>query len=285
MYVRDENKYILLGSIEDITINNNLIVKELYGAAAFLVNGKQLLNITDYYMHNLSGKKYHINDGIHILTKEEVYSENEDEIKARIEKSRKEALEQKTREEALRKAMQEKEEQDRIIEENLKIKDATIQELLKNKARLEELEKKLGIVNKTRFKFSHLLIDVEGHKEINPDCFIIGLDRIDFQNMPVKNVKLSDLDLSKTNLTLGVNDFQYIYENDVSHSNLEGLYLLPNTNFDGVKMLGTSFSIDSDPKTMDINIDSFRKAIYDEDTTINGFHLVDLLDKEKRHKM
>ena len=130
---------------------------------------------------------------------------------------------------------------------------------------LELLEQKVGQYQK--IQVSNILIDVGNHKEINP-IYVGGsiLRHIDLRYISLENVDVSGIDFRGSNIILNP---QEVYNKNLNGCNLEGIYISPFMNFNGVDIRGARFSRDNDPKTRD-GLNQFNGAIYDETTTFDG---------------
>jgi uncharacterized protein YjbI with pentapeptide repeats len=282
LYEVDKEKYNQLTNYDELYMTNFTDYFIFYNDKVFLMYDNLMVDITEYYNDKLKGKEFVVKEGISIATKE-VFSNNKGVREVCLKEIQKDEEEQKR--------LKEQEEQKRIEEikaEQIKqeqelknMRDSSIERLHQEIERLNDCEKRIKNVRAKRFEIANILIDCGDHKEINPLCFVLELRRVDLSKLPLKNVKISGLDFSGTNILFNRNDPQEVYNKDLRDCDFTGINFLPGTIFDGVHIEGAKFTIDNVDRTMDINIESFKNAYYDENTTLNGVPLVELLNKEK----
>ena len=266
---RKNNKYILLGSVGNISFDD-IFIRYNYSEKVYLMYADQMIDITEYYKKKLKNKKeIRIINGISILSKDDFTYHSEDEIREIVKSEREN--ERKQEEEKRKKAEQDKivalkKEEDKKNKINLLRKEEALYQIQKQLEVLNKLEKNMGTSSK--ISVHELLVEVGDHKEINPIYLIPGmLCHIDLKLETFEGVKISGIDFRGCNINLQP---QKVYEKNLSNCNFEGIYLSPFIDFTGVDIRGTRFSMDNDPKTIDTINSSFKNAIYDETTTYNG---------------
>ena len=167
----------------------------------------------------------------------------------------------------------------KLIEENKRKVQEKINELVK----LLDATEKLGIEPKKLYGMipigrEELLVNIDDHYEINRN-FVENLRFFNLSLIDFTNVKVSGIDFRGSAARINP---QTVYNKDLSDCNFEGIFISPFVDFSGVNIKGAKFSVDSDVRTVDVFNNTFRNAIYDENTTYNGIPLVDLLDSEKQ---
>lgn len=280
-----------LGLAKDIEYSNdnNLIINKKTGMV-YYVYGNKLLEISAFYHQFLKGRKIvQIKDNIgEILTKNEFKNLNNDEIKKALEEEKERQKQEKEQEEKNRKDQEIK----RLKEELQREKEKILQFKKEQEERSKNARKKIeeGFRELRENKGSSvagliiedLFIKVGGHREFS-SLYINNIKIIDLSYADFTNVKVSGIDFCGTNVTFSNATLnpQTVYNKDLSDCNFEGIFISPFVDFSGVNIKGAKFSVDSDVRTVDVFNNTFRNAIYDENTTYNGIPLVDLLDSEK----
>ena len=281
MYDKLKNKYEDLGPVENINFDDNFIIDQENRIVKLIYRDK-LIDITNYYIKNIWGKKsITVNNDVIILSKDEFFQGNEETIrdrykeaereKARVQEERNKAEEQKKLEELQANDVREQKKKElRRLE--------AIRYIVTGVAAL----KKYNEENNTheRLPIEDIFITVDGVKEINPAFIETGLLKyIDLSLISFKNVKISGVDFRGTNVYFNP---QEVYNKDLSNCNFEGLSIMGAADFSGINVCGSKFSSDNKSSTFDINTGSFTYAIYDDNTTLNGIPIKELIG-EKDH--
>lgn len=253
----------------------------------------KILDITEYYFKKLLDlDTIKINDNVVIKDEDTFKYMNLQEIERRIKKEK-----EKNRKVLELQAIKNNEERVDNIKEQEKIRQSEHQELKK-----QYLQELLGIISKIkeletvnideRIAIDDLLINKNEFLEIN---FLYEniLPFLDLSLISFKNVKVSGIDFSNTNIYL-VNtlfngnylnvglDPQTVYRKDLSNCNLTGIHISPWIDFTGVNIKGACFSSDSDIKTLDNINPTMKDAIYDERTTFNGKPIGEYFEETKK---
>ena len=289
-YHIDDNSYEKLYHTFSMTFDDYFMIitsrrdeKEVY-----FMYGDKKIDISKYYVKYLDHRKIKLNPNIELLSKDEFFALNEDDIREKYRETQREKEElarqkrESEREYEVKRAQKKNEDDQRKLENK---KREAIKAVAKASLVLKEYENKTGKIS--RIDIDDILIDHGGYKEIHPVYIGFGLKYLNLANMPIKDVKVSGIDFRDTNISFGANDPQYVYNKDMSNSNFEGIIFSPAANFDGVNICGSRFSRNNTGKIIDISEENFKNAIYDENTTLDGIKLIDLIkkDEEKKQKM
>lgn len=281
LYDRALNKYMELGTTRSIEYSDkdDFIINR-YDNKVFMIYEEQLIDVSTYYNEKLKNKKFSINKGVKgILTYDQFTFKSMDEIDELIKKEREEN-------EKIRKEIEEKKKIERLEEEKRKhLQDEKELEALESKA-IRQLQESIEILQKIyekrpntkRIELDNIFINCSDHLEIRPELIPI-LKFIDLSLVSFNNVKMSNIDFRGTNISF---DPQEAYQKDLSHSNFEGIHIMPFFSFTGVNIIGCHFSEDNDPTTIDYLNPTFASAIYDETTLYNGIPLTELLNKDNK---
>ena len=276
------NEYKTLCKVSEIEYDDNLIFINKT-SQIYLMHGTEMIDITEYYNKNLLNKKeIHINENIKIISKDKFRFDNEDDIRrlyeeeqAKIEneKRERERIEEEKRIEELR--IVDEEERAKKEKEQTELVELIAQLLFK----LASYEKETGKI--MRVEAQNVLISVGDHKEINPIYLSNGrLKYIDLSVVSFKNVKVSGVDFSRTNAYINPQEVYPKGSPDLSNCNFEGIYFPGSTNFCDVNVCGSKFTCDNQSSTFDINPGCFAYAIYDDNTTLNGVPLKELIEEK-----
>jgi hypothetical protein len=290
LYDRATNSYSMVGYTKNTTYDDNLLINydgnKLVKATLFY-NGK-VIDITDYYRENLMDvEDYKINPSVPILTASEFYEKNEEELrrKRKAEAEAAQEAERKRIEEAdintLQKMRDSSTDLERIIALYEKETGDLVEEAVKRIKNIQRL-KGTPITIKTKSSLIEVGEGNDRHKEINPIFIAKGLyPSLDLSEEDMTNVKVSHLDLSGHN----VRPFnpQHVYKKDMSFSDFSGIIFPVTAVFEGVDVRGSTFTTDGLDRTMDINEDNFIGAIYDEDTTLDGVPIMELLNEKEEN--
>jgi hypothetical protein len=240
----------------------------------------------DYYKkHLIHQDKICISKDVNVLEPSDLYSEKEDEIREKF----REALKENER---IKNELKVKEQNDQVAElqrntEREERQDEirkleAIRHLTEGVRVLEELTHKKAFSNKDRIVPYGLMVNVSDHVEINPYYLETKvLKFFDLSNVSFKNAKLTGIDFRGSNISFNP---QVVYNKDLSNCNFEGIYFPVSTNFTDVNICGTKFTNDGRATTFDINEESLSKGIYDENTTLNGIPLTELIKKDSAKK-
>lgn len=281
MYDKKKNKYEELGPIKYINYDDNFIIDQ-ENRIVKLIYCDKLIDITDYYIKNIFGKNsITVNRDVVILSKDEFFQGNEETIRNRY----KEAEREKVRVLTERKHAEEQKKLEELQVNNDK------EQKKKELHRLEAIRyivtgvaalKRYNEENDTheRLPIEDIFVVVDGVKEINPIYIETGLLKfIDLSVISFKNVKISGVDFRGTNVYFNP---QEVYNKDLSNCNFEGISIMGAANFSGINVCGSKFSSDNKSSTFDINSGSFINAIYDENTTLNGIPLKELIEEKNQ---
>ncbi len=305
LYNMIDNSYTTIGYITNIRYNDHFIEsKGFIGSEGtiYFPYKEQLLDITEYYNKNLKDKKnICINEDIgEVLSKNEFVERNKGELKLlelkeelKNEKLREEQIEAKKRFDAKRKEEErQKQELLRKQEENKRLKEisqkkdeeAARKRELKAQylGQMRELAKSLALLDDDedidRITIKNLYDDCGDHLEIKED-YSDYLDVIDLSRESFKNVKISGLNFKGSNVIFNP---QVVYNKDMSNCNFEGVHFSPFASFAGVNIEGSSFSPDNDRSTIDTFNSSISRAIYNDQTRINGKSVEEYLALETK---
>ena len=285
LYDRESKEYesIFVKSYDD-----NLIIGD---DKKYLIYDNKKIDITEYYDEHLKGMiTIKVHKGINILTENEfsVYNSYDiikllEEEKIRNEKEKKRLEEEQERE---RKRLEEIRKQERI-DNNLKNTILEYERINAERDRKREkayamLKEGLKILQEgnnnvdgtiPRMNVDDLFITVGDHKEINPNL-IKFLRYIDLRGILFKNVKMTGIDFSGSNISLYPED---VYQKDLSGCNFEGVFIDSFTNFNGVDIRGAKFRDGVNKNELGgIQNVTFKNAIYDDTTTYNGIPFTEL---------
>ncbi len=285
MYDKKYNTYEELGFISDINYDDNFIINQRKRTIKLVYNNK-LVDITDYYLKNIKGKKsVTVLSGVNLYSKDEFFQKNETNIinsykEAEREKARIKELQNKT--EGLEQLYE--------LKKQMEFKKKRL-ELLEQEARyqaqkafkqLAELAKEKGVVEKQ--PYDGVIIENNGTKYISSEAMEPGIkEQIDFSVINPSEVVLSGVDLSNTNVRI---DPQKTLNKNMSNSNFEGVFFPVRFTFEGIDIRNSHFTSDADPEAMSIRLENFVGSIYNENTTLNGIPigvLLDQLEEEKDH--
>jgi hypothetical protein len=292
LYDRNSKEYKTLGNMKDVSYDDNVIVicnNDEQVEKALLIYNKELLDITDYYKENLMEvEDYEINKNVVILSKNDYFIKNENDLKekAKEEKARQEEEERRKIVEGDIEALEKLKASNTDLKERLSVYEKETGSLLDEAVeRITYIEKVKGTSVKIKAKSAFIEVGEENdrHKEINPIFIAKGLyPSMDLSDEDMVNVKVSHLDLSGHN----VHPFnpQYVYKKDMSFSNFSGIIFPVTTVFKGVDVRGSTFTTDGLDRTMDINANNFIGAIYDENTTLDGIPIDQLLDVKENEQ-
>jgi uncharacterized protein YjbI with pentapeptide repeats len=245
-------------------------------ATIYLICDDKLIDITDYFIENLIGKKsININTDIELLTHKEFYNLTKDqkeklmkELKEKNAKHKKDS-EKSSYDNELKKQIEESKVEQEILnkayKEELELYSNSLNKLLELRAKLKNIPKK-------KSRPDYMFETIGDHKEM-PELVEKGLPIIDLSIVSFKGVKISGVDFKGTNIKL---DPQEVYKKDLRNCDFTGVYLDPLINFNDSDISGAKFSTDNDPTTIDL-MPRFKNAIYDEYTTYNGVSLVEIL--------
>ncbi len=270
LFDRALGKYTTLGNIRDIEFIDKYIFDHKNDKVYFIY-GKLLFDITNYYNDKVKNQdNIVVSEGVSILSKDEFFIKYEADARKKARQIRNERyLSDEERVIELKKKA-ETEAKSRDI-----TKDDAIYQLTKAVRTLEDIEQRSGSIE--RIKVNNLFVIRGDHREINPLYLDNGLlKHIDLSGETFRFVKISGVDFRGCNLDLKP---QEVFDKDLSNCNLEGIYIAPFMDFNGVDIRGTKFSQDNDPKTLDGYNTTFRHAIYDSNTTYNGISLESLYGK------
>lgn len=284
LYNKTNNTYELIGDTRYIEYDDNFIIHQHANNVRFIY-GDNVYDITDYYWKkNLSWNRVkNIKMDISILSKNDFFCRDEDEIRAelakekaedqkRIEKEKKEQDAQKIKELKEKEVKDQKELTDELKKEKIR--------LAKSLMKLRELEGKTKKI--VRIDVDELFIKVKDHKEIDPLYIEQDMLRnIDLSKHSFDNVKISGIDFEGTNVEFNP---QKVYQKDLRNCNFMGVFFHVSIDFSNVDIRGAKFTSDEKTGTFDINKEALSKGIYDETTTLNGESLVELLHKNKSKK-
>ena len=288
MFNRQTGEYKDIGHISDVNYNDSFITIDKHIIYPYK---DQLINVDSYFKKNLSSKiEVRINEDIgEILTKEEfkdkykdklnitesIFEEDNSKIIAeqrRREEAKKAYLERKKQEEELRVEM---ENQVKENERRLALKESYLKQL---KDVFDGLAAMGELSEMNRIKVKDLYETVEDHLEIRRE-YRPYLKVIDLKDESFKNVKISGLDFTDTNIR-GLNP-QIVYQKDLSNCDFTGIYFQPFTMFNGVNLEGTKLSYDNNSTTIDLFNSSIKQAIYDENTRINNKTVEEFFEKKE----
>ncbi len=293
-----KKQYKELGEVQNIEYDDNFIFDKK-NKKVYLMYEEQKIDITEYYNKYLRvrGTRINITPGIgRIISQSEYEALNPEEI-AKIEKEERDKKKREIEEKENARKKQEEEaknaqlkSQREILEEQRKnSEEANIKALRQILEGLQVLRNNNGDMGKIigafrkENKITNIFVQVGDHKEINPTYFDILL-LFDLSGISFTNVKVEDVDFSKTNVTLGKSflDPQTVYQKSLKGCNFTGIYIDPFANFDltGVDVRGATFSKDSNEGTLD-QTPNFEDAIYDDRTTYNGIPVKKIIEQKK----
>jgi len=285
LYDRNDNKYYELGEANDIEFDNNFI-KDNVNYKVYLMYENQMINITNYFVTNISGNedKISINSGIgNILSKGEFALLNSSEIE-QIMQEEKEKNQIIKEQQEIKKQRERLEKQNIERQENVQKREETSKEALeKIKDALKTLKENDMNISITREKVENIFVDIGGHKEIS-DKYSSILPVIDLKFVFFDNVKVNGIDFKETNISFGnFFDPQKVYNKDLSGCDFTGIYIEPMTNFSGVDIRGAKFSVDDKEETYDMFNVTFKNAVYDDKTTYNGIPISKYIEVERQN--
>ncbi len=278
LYDRFEEKYLNIGYTHDVTYDDNCIYNDSKNnEKTILIYNQQEYDITNYYKKNLKGKKFNIKKGFELISKDDFFVKNINEIKELIRKEKEQ--DDKIREASSLQELKEKDEESLL--RNKEEQKNTVKEIETLIERLEMLENQTG--QKARIKVKNLFVEVGDHKEIKPMYLNFDmLKHIDLSLHSFNNVKIDGIDFRGCNIDLKP---QEVYMKNLSNCNFEGMYIQPFTDFTDVDIRGTKFSNDNNHKTIYDGSLSFKDAIYDQNTTYNGISFVDIYGECNKNKI
>lgn len=305
LYNKEDHKYYKIGcSIMERKIKgkeNDVVVDcfsfddnfihDNFHKKTYLIYGSQIVEITDYYNKKLKDKRtVTVNKGLSKIKPLKEFGLGKDE--------------------KLDKEFSDSEEQERIRREQI-IKDLKTKEIgallaqyksdeegrqeairtLKDDIDLdlEKLEWKIDLlakletngakVNKLRFNRLYLFKNVDGHLEFrnsiikNNRLHMFNTSQETFENVKMDHLQFEGCDLRSIEPTK-------VYKQDMSHSSFIGIHFNPLTKWTNVNIIGSTFTDDNDPLTMDV-MPAFADAIYDDTTTYNGYPLTSLIKRDR----
>lgn len=232
-----------LGKTSSITLESNYIIID---DKKYFISSLDFIDISDLtFTRRIDKKSSHTR----ILTFDEfkdkfknsadltTFNKEIAELKAAIEKEKQENL--------LKEAHQKREEEERLIsekKENLRNSLNNLSEILAECSKyIEELQLLVnsGDYKKITIPEELLLIQVGDHLEINPIFLTQGLLKfIDFSTISFKNVKVSGIDFSYTNVSINP---QEVYKKDMSNGKYRGIDF-NFCSFEGVNTLNADFT-------------------------------------------
>ena len=280
LYDRLLNEYEPLGIFEDIEFDENFIYDKK-NKKVFFVYEEKFIDLTEYYNENLKGYgTIEVKSDIKFMSKNDFFIEKEKGIKKALQREK----ERKAQEE-LEKSMTSEELEMKRLQDEAKRKQK-IAEIYEAEAfhELEDVVSKFEKIKELTGEnivrpFKHLFVQVGDHLEFRDIIVLSGfLKHVNFNAVSLKNVKLSGLNLSGTNIRFNP---QEIYNKDLSNCNLEGIYFPVTTNFKDVNICGSRFTTDANDRTFDINEDILSEAIYDDRTLLNGVPLITLIEEKE----
>ena len=256
IYNRNDKTQRTLGKMENIEYDENNIV-DLLHRKVYLVVNDQMVDITKYYKENLLCNRKPIKEKPVEKSYLELYGELKEIIKD------------------LEKKYEESTQEVKFDDELMTRKEELYQQ---KEAYLKEYEEKNGRIDK---EYVADIFNYEnGYKVIKPRLLIDNkLRRIDLSIHSFKGAKIDGVDFSWTNVSF---DPQTVYEKNLNGCDFTGVYFPVSTKFAGVKIHGCQFTCDDDASTLDIRIENFVYADYDENTTLNGESIEKLLEERKR---
>lgn len=274
LYNRETNSYQNLGS--DVEYDDNFI--KVSNTIYLMANG-QMIDVTNYYKKNLKNKQeIFVSKDIEVMEPDEFYGENEDIIREKFREALKEnerIKEQrkiKEQQEQIEEVKKNDERQQRMMEIR---KLEALRHLAESVKTLEDLSNNKSFNSKDRITPYGIIINVNDHYEINPYYIETNvLKYLDLSGVSFKNVKVSGIDFRGCNISFNP---QEVYNKDLSNCNFEGVFIHASTDFTGVNICGTKFTSDNNTATFDINLHNFVNAIYDENTTLNGIPIIELI--------
>ena len=278
LFDRDTGKYERFKDANHVEFSDNLITN---GYEVFLIYGGRKIDITKYYRTEImKNDSYYFNKGIELLSKDEFFIGNEDQIRERYRKAELEA--ENARNEIARDQEQKniQRQRSKIDIENAK-KEIELSEAMRYAAlavkKFHEHEQNGGKIEKIKASYLYSKRnDINGEYLVFQDFYLqTGMYKyVDLSDETFKNVKISGMDFRGCNIMFNPQD---VYKQDISNCNFEGIFFPVKTSFIGVNIEGTKFT----RSTFGINEMNLKEGIYDENTTLDGIPLVELINENE----
>ena len=263
---------VKLGNINTIEYDKNFIYDK-ESNTMYLMYGKYMVDITKYYEDKLLCKsEISINDGVFFFDEQLKQDQEKKEVK---DETSMKALRE------IQEAVNGLEQDAKIVEHDETVAQSNLpferEELLVDKMRqLDSYEKENGMLNK--INVDNIFYVRDHHLEIVPSCLKDNtLRRIDLSKESFNNVKVSGIDFRGCNVYINP---QKVYNHDLSNSNFEGIYFPVSADFTDVNVCGSKFTNTGNPRIFDINENNFIGSKYDDNTTLNGIPVKELLNEK-----
>lgn len=277
LFDKKRNNYEEFCDLTRIEYSDNLL--RIYDKV-YLIYGEHCIDITDYYHRELKGKdSYTIRSNVEIKSKEQFYIDDEKRVKEEFRKAaakNREIRDEIKKQEQIE-AVKEINKQNEI--ESKKTELLYLEALYnfrKSFKDMQEYAKKTGVLK--RGTVDDIFVEVDGHKEIDPTLLELKvLKDIDLRFTSFKDVYVAGVDFTDTNASF---DPQEVYGKCLRKCTLPSSLFNVSSKFNDVDIRGAKFTTDNNPRKFNLRIENLMEGIYDDETTLNGTPLIELIEKE-----
>ncbi len=277
LYDKKRNNYEEFCDLTRIEYSDNLL--RVYDKV-YLIYGEHCIDITDYYHRELKEKdSYTIRSNVEIKSKEQFYIDDEKRVKEEFRKAaakNREIRDEIKKQEQIE-AVKEINKQNEI--ESKKAELLYLEALYnfrKSFKDMQEYAKKTGVLK--RGTVDDIFVEVDGHKEIDTILLELkALKDIDLRFTSFKDVYVAGVDFTDTNASF---DPQEVYGKCLRKCTLPSSLFNVSSKFNDVDIRGAKFTTDNNPRKFNLRIENLMEGIYDDETTLNGTPLIELIEKE-----